>query len=203
MKKLFTTAFAYIILASLTLAACGPLHQFDSEIQQQVRTEVQASTIMAARSKDECGNDVTDNTIPERENVMEVYNCVENLVREELLPVTMAPDLLLTKMAAYRKATAEYADGKLSKDSLQAEYDIADAQYTKGFKQLYLQKRALAQQEQKEFSAKLDALGKSLRNSNTSNSFSGGSCSSLSLPPLAIAPCRYACVNGQWAKICN
>ncbi|MBG78325.1 MAG: hypothetical protein CL570_04765 [Alphaproteobacteria bacterium] len=201
-----TTALFTIILSAFTLASCGPAHQFNNKMKHRLSAEQSASLKIKKRALTECGQDVSDNTIPPRKDIMTAYNCIEGLVRQEMLPAAVMPELLLTKMATYRKVTVEYSKGNLSKEGLQAAYDLAEAQYLKSFKAAYQQKQAEAMQQQKEFSRKLNALGQSLRNqpSNTySNSLNDNSCGALSLPPLAIAPCRYACVNGQWAKICN
>ncbi len=188
----------FTAILACSLSACGPLQQFDTNVQGQVNNEAVAYKKLTERIKNEC--DYISPNFPPRNKAMEDFACKEKIYNETLIPVAIAPDLVNSYIAKTRLATSEYAKGKISKEAMLVKYTQYETQYTQGFQQRYHLARSQAIQQQQAFASQLSELGQSLNNQESSNN---NQCSALSIPPMASIGCKNVCLDGKWAEICG
>ncbi len=186
----------YVLFYSLifTLSSCGPLPQFNAEMQKQADTERQATLSTHSRIAAQCKY---IDKIPPRHEAIASFECQDKIVRESYLPSAAAPDLLIGFSAKYREMIVNYAEGHISAERLKVDYGILEAEYAQQLSQRYSVAQSQAMQQQTVFAGQLNALGQSLQGSS-----SAGQCSSIDIDPMASLGCKNVCINGRWAEVC-
>ena len=143
-----------ILLSCLLIAGCAA-HQAQSHINSMMEREYAAWEKTEQLKGNECPNGIKDKPVP-RSKAIERHECWARLARENVGPVAVAPDLLMTLITGNKQVAINYKKGKIDRDEANLEsqklwneyYSTLVARATDAYRHAQMQDQAFAQRLQ-------------------------------------------------------
>ncbi|MAM34958.1 MAG: hypothetical protein CMH28_07785 [Micavibrio sp.] len=158
--------------------------------------------VTAVREKD-CPRGTEENPLLPSE-VMQSFECWESAVQQYVMPVAVAPDILMSYLIDIEESVLNYKNGIIDRES----HKLASKKLWSGYvsnvnakvnsilnqaNQIDMQ---AAQQQQQYF----QNLSHQIQQQET---MQARQCSSIDIAPMASLGCKNVCINGNWAEVCG
>lgn len=110
-----------MLLSFLIVTGCSGV-QTQNQISSMAKAEFGAWEKVQILNKEQCPNSTNEKPLPSS-MALEKHECWANLVRENVAPVAMAPDLLMRFMTDSKEQALNYKKGKIDRDEVNLAYE--------------------------------------------------------------------------------
>lgn len=108
-------------IITLSLTACAGV-QTQNKINSMAKAEFGAWERVQVLNKEQCPNSTNEKPLPSS-MAIEKHECWASLVRENVAPVAMAPDLLMKFMTDSKQEALNYKKGTIDRDEVNLAYE--------------------------------------------------------------------------------